>query len=148
MTSLLDKTWTRCQERSLSQSLDCYNLRLIEQQLWFCRRGGITVYDANLEEQRHMHIVHCVYDVTQTAAGHIVIASSNGLYHISNTGTCNPYSDFIMTYQVQSDIFVNGLKLISSHICTEVFLIPFDIIIALQNFLYYFRIIYFLNVKT
>ena len=67
-------------------------VRVINQQLWCCRGrdAGIVVVDSELQPQRRIwpgdDIKH-VRDVAQTSNGDVIIAASNGLFHISD-GEC------------------------------------------------------------
>ena len=69
-------------------------LRVINQQLWCCRRdAGIVVFDSEFQQQRTIPAADmgAVFDVAQMSNGDVIIATVNGLFHSSN-GKCNSHS--------------------------------------------------------
>ena len=62
-------------------------LRVINQQLWCCCWDkGIVIFDSELQQQRTIPAGEMgkVHDVAEMNNGDIIIASDDGLYHISN----------------------------------------------------------------
>ena len=83
------KQWLKQAERQLSAWPEA--LRVINQQLWCCcGDAGVLVFDGKLQHQRTVPLgdIEYVRDVAEMSNGDVIIAASNGLYHISD-GECS-----------------------------------------------------------
>ena len=77
--------WVKQAEAKLPVEPEPRRLRVINQQLWCCcGDAGIVVFDSELQQQRTVPAgdMGMVDDVAEMSNGDVIVAATNGLYHI------------------------------------------------------------------